>query len=233
MTSYSAVNPQGIFAMLGFILLLYFAVLGIAVTQYILTSLALHKIAKRRQINYPWLAWIPFGSNWIVGSIADEYDAHNGIKRSWRIALLVFPIIGVVLYFMIYVSMFSTMMPIIIKYGNSSRIPDSVAFELLNAIWVYMILFIALMLVFMALQSLTAICQYKIYESTVPEKALKYMIISLLVPLGSAICLFICRNSGYDYLPPYDQMGNPQTPNMYNTYSEQNATYNSYQNPYN
>lgn len=42
-----------------------------------------------------------------------------------------------------------------------------------------------------------AICIYKIFESTVPEKSVKYMLLYLLVPLAGSICLLKCRNQGY------------------------------------
>ena len=39
---------------------------------------------------------------------------------------------------------------------------------------------------------------FKIFESTVPDKALKYFLISLVVPFAAPICLFLCRNKGYE-----------------------------------
>ena len=42
------------------------------------------------------------------------------------------------------------------------------------------------------------VCLYKVFESTVPEKAIKYFLVSLLVPLGKSICLLRCRNQGYE-----------------------------------
>ena len=47
---------------------------GLSLLVYILQALALYTIAKRRGINKPWLAWIPFGSSWILGSLSDQYQ---------------------------------------------------------------------------------------------------------------------------------------------------------------
>ena len=56
---------------------------------YILQALGLYTIAKRRGIAHAWLAWIPFGSAWILASISDDFKARrNGKKEKLRIALL-------------------------------------------------------------------------------------------------------------------------------------------------
>ena len=40
---------------------------------YILLSLGLYTLAKRRYIDRPWLAWLPIGNLWILGCLADQY----------------------------------------------------------------------------------------------------------------------------------------------------------------
>ena len=56
------------------------------------------------------------------------------------------------------------------------------------------------------------ICLFKIFESTVPEKAVKYLLLSILVPLAYPICLMKCRNKGYSVseqvqqTPVYEQV---------------------------
>ena len=46
------------------------------------------------------------------------------------------------------------------------------------------------------------ICIFKIFESTVPERAVSYLLISLLVPFGYPICLMCCRKKGYSKEEP-------------------------------
>jgi len=64
-----------------------------------------------------------------------------------------------------------------------------------------------------ALQIITYICFFKIFESTVPEKALKYFLLSLLLPLAQPICLFLCRNKGYQHPDPMAYIYNPVNKN--------------------
>ena len=63
------------------------AFFGIA--TYILSSLALYTIAKRRGIRKAWLSWIPVLNVWILGSLSDQYRyVVKGQIRSKRKVLL-------------------------------------------------------------------------------------------------------------------------------------------------
>ena len=42
-----------------------FICLAIGVACYVLQALSLYSLAKRREINKPWLAWIPLANAWI------------------------------------------------------------------------------------------------------------------------------------------------------------------------
>ena len=59
---------------LGIFLMVLGVVLVCCLVGWILRSMSLYSIAKRRGIRNPWLAWIPVGSNWILGSVADQYQ---------------------------------------------------------------------------------------------------------------------------------------------------------------
>ena len=51
-----------------------FICLAIGVACYVLQALSLYSLAKRREINKPWLAWIPLANAWILGSLSDLYQ---------------------------------------------------------------------------------------------------------------------------------------------------------------
>lgn len=70
-------------------------VVGIA--AYILTSMALYTMAKRRGINNPWLSWVPVLNCWIVGSLSDQYRyVVKGENKSKRKVLLTLKIINAI-----------------------------------------------------------------------------------------------------------------------------------------
>lgn len=176
------------------ILLVYLILIGLGIVSYVMTSLGFYTIAKRRQINNPWLAWIPFGNFWMVGAITSEYDARNGIKRKWNVVLIVLSLLGIGIFIVTYIALFIYVIVMVASFGEMNAAPSIGYF--VPFIVLYVIMIIALMAL-AALQFCYYICVFKIFESTVPEKALKYLIISVLVPLGLPICLLRCKDKGY------------------------------------
>ena len=59
---------------LGIYLVILGVVLVCCLVGWILRSMSLHSIAKRRGIRNAWMAWIPIGSEWVLGSVADQYQ---------------------------------------------------------------------------------------------------------------------------------------------------------------
>lgn len=185
------------------VLAFWLIVMGIGLVQYILTSLALYTIADRRGIKNPWLAWLPVAYYWLLGSIADNYDETHGINRSWRKTLLILALIFIGGFTLCYAALFV----FIILTSINAAAAETLATPFVVGFFVVYFALIAIFLVAGALAVLSQICYFKVFESTVPEKAVKYMLISLLVPLGSAICLYKCRYSGYgrpkNYIPEF------------------------------
>ncbi len=180
------------------ILLVYVGIIGVCIADYIMSSLGLYRLASRRGITKPWLAWIPVANAWTVGAIVDEYDEKQGFCRKWRCALLTLSIIvvgGIILGY-------SAMLGLVFSQMDNTSL-NMAAF--LGVFVPSYIIILAAALCAMALVACQSVCLFKIYESTVPEKAVKYLILSMLVPLAEAICLLRCADKGYDNL--YDADG--------------------------
>lgn len=60
-------------AVAGVLIAAAIVVVLLAIVLYVIKSLGLHAIAKRRGIGCAWLAWLPIGCEWITASIADQY----------------------------------------------------------------------------------------------------------------------------------------------------------------
>lgn len=173
--------------------------LGLVVLNYILTSYGFYTLAKRRGIKNPWIAWIPYISCWTVGCIAGDYDAKSGINRKWNKILITLAIILAVCFILFYLVMIVGVV-VISLMQNFYYVADYDD---------YMGLFIAVYiaaLVMSLVAMVYTICYhislYKVFESTVPNKSLKYLILYMLVPVVGAICVFKCRNLGYEYEAP-------------------------------
>ena len=176
------------------ILLVYVGLIGVCIADYIMSSLGLFRLASRRGISKPWLAWIPVANAWTVGAIVDEYDERQGFRRKWRCALLTLSIIVVGGIILGYSAMFG------FAFSQMSNMNSMNVGAFLGVFIPSYIIILGAAFCAMALVACQSVCLFKIFESTVPEKALKYLILSMLVPLAEAIYLLRCADKGYDNL---------------------------------
>lgn len=185
----------------------YLAVLGLCIASYVMSSLSLYKIANRRQINNPWLVWLPIGNYWIIGGLADEYVGHFGQKKKWRKLLMILFLAFIGIYVFFYVGFFIAVITALINF-------DEFGETMVGVVGFFVAMFAFLIIIFglaVAWSVCYYICLYKIYKSTIPEKATLYLVLSIFIPFALAVCLFKCRDKGYS-IPPAN-------------YGNQNPTY--------
>lgn len=97
--SYDISNILGVAYGCVYVISLLFGILG-----YVLGSIGLYAIAKRRCIAHPWMAWVPLVNVWILGSVSDQYRyVTKGQVKSKRKVMLVLEIIVYVLSIVIAV----------------------------------------------------------------------------------------------------------------------------------
>lgn len=185
----------GVLAIVGVILLIAF---GFAIAQYIMTSVALARIASRRKISNGWMAWLPITRDWLIGKIADEYDGRNGVKRKWRALLLTLVLITTLGLAGIYGIAFKSALVMVLAGGYA----QSAIVDLIGSVLAMYLIAIAVAVAEVLRKTFYTICIYKIFESTVPEKSVAYMIWYLLISFIGAICLVKCRNKGYSHVAP-------------------------------
>ena len=170
---------------------LYLLAIGFSVAQYVITALGNYGVAKNLGISNPWLAWIPIGSEWLVGRITETFDEKRGIKRAWGRIILTLTLLYTVGFILFYVFYFIFMFAI--GSGAMYYLGET---EAGAAMVIGLIVFIAVITVFAVLAMVTSgcqmICWYKNFESIVPEKSLKYFILSILVPLAYGILMMKC-----------------------------------------
>lgn len=63
-------------------------VLAFGVLTYVLQALGMYRMAERRGLPNPWMAWVPFTNMWLLGSIADDANAKTGKNSRWNLILL-------------------------------------------------------------------------------------------------------------------------------------------------
>ena len=68
-----------------YFLVIYFFTFAVTIANYVLGALGLSAIARRRGLQKPWMAWVPFLDARLMGTIADQYEncvmGYNGNYR--------------------------------------------------------------------------------------------------------------------------------------------------------
>ena len=161
-------------------LLIYFGIflfaLAYGVTAYIMGSLAVSTIADRRGIRNNWMAWIPFGSLWILGSISDQYKyLVKGKIKNRRKRLLALSIMVAVLYVaLVFSAIVNSMM------GTG---PTLVAFVLATGFYAGLI----------ALIVLQFMCYFDLFRSCDKENGTLFAVLSVVIWVLLPFLVFACR----------------------------------------
>lgn len=209
------------------VVIVYFFILIGNLVNYILTSLSLYSIADKRNISSAWTAWLPVANYWCIGSIVDYHGKLNNVNSYWRKAMLTLAIIGGAGFVASYVFLFVEMIGIASMSQDFEIMSEEALLSTtLGAILPFYFILLISAVVLGTASVCSTVCYYKIFEYLVPEKAIKYFLISMLVPFGLAGCLMKCKNSTvgvFQYAipvvqptaPPQDENQNYYTPEQF------------------
>ena len=179
-----------------FILIYYGSIvltsLAFSITVYIFEAIGLHTIAKRRGIHHAWLAWVPVGNAWILGSISDQYQyVVKGRIRNRRKVLL-WLMLG---FFVIMVAVMAFVTSTIItsfdiQNGSATfygMLPMMSGAYLLDALLVVVMVF-------------SNIAYFDLYRSCNPGTSIPFLILSIVLSLAP---FFVFANRKKDFgMPP-------------------------------
>lgn len=180
-------------------LLFWFVMMAAGIAMYVLHSLGMYTIAKRRGISNPFLAWIPVAQLWILGSIADQYDeAEKGVKKKSRVLLLVLEIAMYACLAFFYVIAFIFMIIIIMAGVAEGTYEYSYGYDNIAALMVvfgiaFVLFFVVIMVLAIVLSVFMYIAYYKLFKSCRPDSAVLFLVLSIIIPFCLQICVFICR----------------------------------------
>ena len=180
--------------------------LGFSLVMYILQSLGMYKIAKRRGINNPWLSWIPVGNLWVLGSVSDQYQYVVKGKITNRRKVLLGVALGE------YGAMFAMLIVMIVGIfntalsGSEAEAARAAGFMVLGMLLMYFAMFVLLVIVMI----FTYIALYDLYVSCNPSKAVLFLVLSIFIPVTQPFFVFACRNKD-DGMPPRKVEEQPQS----------------------
>lgn len=177
-----------------------------SVVAYVLQSISLHAVARRRGIKHPWLAWVPFGSDWILGSISDQFRyVRCGEVRNRRALLLVLN--GLVA--MISLGESATYLSIATELvGAASVQTEDVLLAMIetselmsSTFWYSPVISVATLAVEIAATVYFYRCLWDYYGSTRPKTRLVFLLLSIFVGVPMPFFMFICRKDDLG-MPP-------------------------------
>ena len=184
----------GIF--MGIVLAFYLFLLAMGIVFYILQSLGVYTIAKRRGIRKPWLAWLPLGDVWIIGSISDQYQyVKLGKITNRRKVLLTLYILELVAVALIFGSVLGTMVNAALANGGAAVL--GIGGMLLG--------YIVLIGLVIALAVMLYIALYDIFRSCNPDSSVIFLILSIIFPVTLPFFLF-CNRKKDEGMPPRKQV---------------------------
>lgn len=166
------------------------------IVRYVLKGVSLYTICKRRGLKARGLSWVPYGSTWIAGSIADHYDrVTKGRDRNYRTWLLIGDIVITALLVVVMANYMSAMIDMFKAAEMAENTVEWMkSFALL---W-------AMMIPMFALQVFAYIVQYKIYASCSPKASGWLLALGIIFNFGgleSAIPLFCLRKKDNGLVP--------------------------------
>lgn len=183
--------------MLVFYLIYMVIMMAVPIAVYVLQSLSIYTIAKRRGIKKPGLAWVPVANMWTLGCISDQYRyvAKGQVKnkRKWLLGLSIGMWAAYVVFFVCFVSF-------IINVASSMfYAPDHM--DLIGGALGMGLSGLVMLVCAIALAVFQYMALYDLYCSCEPSNAVLYLVLSIFVSICQIIFLFLCRNKDLG-MPP-------------------------------
>lgn len=156
---------------------------------HIMGALGLYRIAKRRGIHAPWLAWCPVGQDWLLGCISDQYLCVTQEKyRYWRIVLLLFSFLHWIFLFLSAVFTWALPLEIMnLVYNDFLR-------TFLHTPFVAKYLSTMTTCMVAALLFFRLFPLYRLYQSAIPRYRIPLLILNIAVPFSPALTVFAVRD---------------------------------------
>ena len=196
-------------AIVEMLLVIYGVIMLFAVVVYLLQAVGLYSVAKRRRIPRPWLAFLPIGESWILGSISDRYQFVRNKRYRNRKKLLVcteltiYALCSAIYFF--FGSLLINMQTIIATYkvyigwyGKPIYQNQTVTFppradDILAAEQLVLVLLLAAFLLSIIFLMFRYFACYDYYASCRPDLKVVFLVLSIVFPVTIPFFVFACR----------------------------------------
>ena len=170
----------------GILLIVWCLAMGFSIVMYVLNAVGLYRIAKRRGIHHAWLAWVPIGSNWLLGSISDHYQYVAKQKATSKRKILL--ILSLCLIGCLFV-LAGGVVAIVVAAGSSMNASIALGVVLL------LIAYLGMMGLAIAITVFCYIAYYDLFRSCKPGNAVLFLVLSILFNVTLAFFVFFSSKS--------------------------------------
>ncbi len=203
-----------------FLIIYYIVIMALSIARYVLQSMGLYAIAKRRGIHKPWLAWLPWvGVSWIIGCISDQYQyVVRGKSRSRRKLLVGLEIglyAGLLIFFVGYIISIFQLVGSVNGFASEEQVFSGV----LGMFGTILLVMLPMLICSIIYTVYTYICTYDLYHSCDPEHAVLFLVLGIVLPVTTPFFLFFIRKKdlgmpprreSVQAIPQYSQQPPPQ-----------------------
>ncbi len=188
--------------MLTTFLLIFLGVMGVvllvALVFWIIRSLSLMALAKRRGIRNAWLAWIPVGSEWVLGSVSDQYQhlVQNKITSRRKI-LLALEIASLVVVLGTYaVAIFQAVAAVTEEEMVAASLLSAIPSLLSTGVGITTMVFYHM-------------SNYDLYRSCNPRNAVAFLVLGIIFPVCEPFFYLACRKKDLGMIVPEVEVAEP------------------------
>ena len=181
----AAVGAAGVVT--GILLIVWFLAMGFSLVMYVLNAVGLYRIAKRRGIHHAWLAWVPIGCNWLLGSISDHYQYVAKQKvTSKRKVMLILSLILVACLFVLAGGVVALVLATEGMAGDAAMV---------LAVALMLIAYLGMLGLAIAITVFCYIAYYDLFRSCKPGNAVLFLVLGIIFNVTLAFFVFACSKS--------------------------------------
>lgn len=157
----------------------------IVLAIYVFNGISLYTMASRRGIRHAWLAWVPIGNSWILGSLSDQY--RYLVKGKICHKRVILPALSGGVFLLIPVMFW------IVAVNTALGAAFDSYFSAASMLLGFVFFALAILAISIAVQVIFYIAFYDVYRSCDPDNAVLFLILTIVVPVCYPILLFCCR----------------------------------------
>ena len=190
------VNDAIVSVVMGAMTALAVCALAVWIALFVFRAVSVYRIARRRGISNAWLAWVPVCSDWILGSVADQYQyVVKGRIKNRRLPLFLLSVVLLGLR-IVGAALSASAAAYALRFVLTGvGLPDVGQFVLLAVVSTVQT---GGMIAYLVIRGFV---MFDVYTSCTSRNNVLFLVLGLLFHVLEPVFLFVCRNKE-EGMPP-------------------------------